>query len=65
VLGGEPGPASDIVALNAGAALYAAGLADILAAGVTRAAEVLASGAAAAKLEQLAAFTRQLPPSEE
>jgi anthranilate phosphoribosyltransferase len=65
VLGGEPGPASDIVALNAGAALYAAGLADTLAAGVARAVEVLASGAAAAKLEQLAAFTRQLPPAEE
>jgi anthranilate phosphoribosyltransferase len=65
VLGGEPGPASDIVALNAGAALYAAGLADTLAAGVTRATEVLASGAAAAKLEQLAAFTHQLPPAEE
>jgi len=64
-LGGEPGPASDIVALNAGAALYAAGLADTLESGVTRAAEVLASGTAAATLEQLATFTQQLPPAEE
>jgi len=65
VLGGEPGPASDIVALNAGAALYAAGLAATLESGVTRAAEVLASGTAAATLEQLATFTQQLPPAEE
>ena len=65
VLGGEAGPASDIVALNAGAALYAAGLADGLEAGVTHAREVLASGAALAKLEQLAAFTQQLPPAAE
>jgi anthranilate phosphoribosyltransferase len=65
VLGGEKGPASDIVALNAGAALYAAGLAETLGSGVTRAAEVLASGAAAETLKLLAAFTQQLPPAEE
>lgn len=54
VLGGEAGPASDIVALNAGAAIYAAGLADSLAAGITKAQEVIASGAGAEKLDALA-----------
>ncbi len=64
VLGGEAGPASDIVALNAGAALYAAGLAESLEAGVARAREVLASGQALERLERLAAFTQGLPPAE-
>jgi len=54
VLENQPGPARDIVQLNAGAALYAAGLADSLAAGITRAGEVLASGEALAKLDELA-----------
>lgn len=53
VLANEAGPARDIVCLNAGAAIYAAGLADSLAAGVDRAKEVIASGEAAAKLDQL------------
>jgi anthranilate phosphoribosyltransferase len=53
VLAGEPGPAADIVALNAGAAIYAAGLADSLAAGIQKAQQVIASGAAAAKLDEL------------
>lgn len=53
VLENRPGPARDIVQLNAGAAIYVAGLADSLTDGVTKAAEVLASGAALTKLEQL------------
>ncbi|MBT8129774.1 MAG: anthranilate phosphoribosyltransferase [Gammaproteobacteria bacterium] len=53
VLANEAGPARDIVCLNAGAAIYVAGLADTLAAGVGRAKEVIASGEAAAKLGQL------------
>ncbi len=53
VLANEPGPARDIVVLNAGASLYVAGLADSLAAGVKKAAEVLASGAAQTKLDEL------------
>lgn len=53
VLAGEAGPASDIVALNAGAAIYAANLADSLANGIKQAQEVIASGAAAAKLDEL------------
>ena len=47
------GPARDIVCLNAGAAIYAAGLAASLQAGVEKAQETLASGAAAATLEGL------------
>jgi anthranilate phosphoribosyltransferase len=53
VLANEQGPAKDIVCLNAGAAIYAAGLVSSLAEGVGRAQEVIASGEAAAKLEQL------------
>ncbi len=53
VLDNQPGAARDIVQLNAGAAIYVAGLADTLAAGVRKAADVLADGAAKAKLEQL------------
>jgi anthranilate phosphoribosyltransferase len=57
VLANEAGPAKDIVCLNAGAAIYAAGLADSFAEGVGRAQEVIASGDAAAKLEQLVRAT--------
>ncbi|MDX1569685.1 MAG: anthranilate phosphoribosyltransferase [Xanthomonadales bacterium] len=58
VLGGRPGPAQDMVALNAGAALYAADLAPSIAAGLERARSALEEGAALAKLEQLAAASR-------
>ena len=57
VLGNQPGPALDIVLLNAGAAIYAADLCDSLAAGVERARESVSSGAAKAKLDELAAFS--------
>ncbi len=57
VLDNQPGPARDIVALNAGAAIYAAGLADNLAAGMNRALQAIASGAAKRVLAELAAFT--------
>jgi anthranilate phosphoribosyltransferase len=53
VLAGEGGPACDIVALNSGAAIYAAGLADSLAAGIKKAQQVIASGGAAARLDEL------------
>ena len=53
VLDGGGGALADITCLNGGAALYVAGRADSLAAGVAAAAEVQASGAAAAKLEAL------------
>lgn len=51
------GPAKDIVCLNAGAAIYAAGAAGSLAEGVKKAQDTIASGAAAEKLEQLIAMT--------
>lgn len=53
VLAGQAGPACDIVTLNAGAAIYAAGVVDSLAAGVEKASEVLQSGKAAHTLELL------------
>ncbi|MGV3655254.1 MAG: anthranilate phosphoribosyltransferase, partial [Noviherbaspirillum sp.] len=55
-----PGPAREIVALNAGAALYAAGAADSIAEGIVRARELIASGAARAKLDQFVQVTREL-----
>ena len=56
VLAGKTGPARDIVLLNAGAAIYVAGVAESMAAGIALAAEVIDSGAAAHKLEQLKAI---------
>ncbi|MFP5504803.1 MAG: anthranilate phosphoribosyltransferase [Gammaproteobacteria bacterium] len=53
VLAGKPGPARDIVVLNAGAAIYAADLVDSLPAGIAKAAEVIDSGAAREKLAAL------------
>ncbi len=58
LLAGKPGAASDIVALNAGAALYVSGVTASLHAGVSRAQEILHCGAAAARLQQLADLTR-------
>ncbi len=60
LLENQPGPARDIVQLNAGAALYACGLADSLAEGVTRAGEVIASGEARKKLDALVAVSNSL-----
>ena len=59
VLDGEPGAASDIVALNAGAALYAANLADSLKGGLALARTAIASGAARRKLDELVAATHR------
>jgi anthranilate phosphoribosyltransferase len=53
VLDNQASTARDIVLLNAGAAIYVAGLSDTLAHGVKKAAETLASGAAKNKLQQL------------
>jgi anthranilate phosphoribosyltransferase len=53
VLSGEPGPRGDAVAANAGAALYVAGLAESIAAGVVTAQELLATGAAMNTLRAL------------
>jgi anthranilate phosphoribosyltransferase len=53
-------PARDIVAFNAGASLYVAGLADTLRAGVERALEAIAGGAARTKLDQFVERTRSI-----
>ena len=60
VLDGQSGPASDIVALNAGAALYAAKLADSIGAGLQLARAAIASGAARRKLDELVAASLRL-----
>ena len=54
------GPARDIVALNAGTALYAAGVASSIADGLSKARAAISSGAARAKLEQFVQVTQQL-----
>ncbi|MBS1156367.1 MAG: trpD [Proteobacteria bacterium] len=58
VLAGEPGPAHDIVCLNAGAAIYTAGIAATLKDGIAKAREVIDNGAAQAKLDALVAMTQ-------
>ena len=63
VLANEPGPARDIVMLNAGVALYAANVAPSMAAGIALARDALASGKAKAKLEQFVARTKELAPA--
>jgi anthranilate phosphoribosyltransferase len=64
VLANEPGPARDIVLMNAGAALYAADVAGSLADGIERAREALASGRAAEKLAQFVQATQRLAASQ-
>jgi len=60
VLAGEPGPYRDIALLNAGAAIYVAGDAEDVPAGVARAAEAVDEGAPARTLEALIALTAEL-----
>jgi anthranilate phosphoribosyltransferase len=60
VLENQPGPAHSIVALNAGAAIYVAGVAKTFKAGVESAREAIRSGAAKKKLEEFVAFTQKL-----
>ncbi|MDE2070397.1 MAG: anthranilate phosphoribosyltransferase [Gammaproteobacteria bacterium] len=55
---GRPGPAFDMVALNAGAALYAADVVTSLAEGVQRAREVMQNGTAAQRLARLVEASR-------
>ena len=56
VLSGAPGPARDIVVLNAAAALVVAGVVSELRAGVERARHALDRGESARKLDELTAF---------
>ncbi|MGI6657785.1 MAG: anthranilate phosphoribosyltransferase [Desulfobulbus sp.] len=59
VLRGEPGAKLDMVLLNAGASLMAAGRVANIQAGIDRAREVIASGAALDKVEQLVRASRR------
>lgn len=61
VLAGAPGPARDVVCLNAGAALYVSGRADSHEDGVTLAAAAIDQGAARATLTRLVQFTQEWP----
>ncbi len=63
VLDNQAGPARDIVMLNAGAALYAANVSNSIQGGVLLAKSAIESGAAKAKLTQLATITKQLTPN--
>ena len=58
-LANTPGTARDIVALNAGAALYTANIAPSIGDGIHRAREAIASGAARQKLDDFVNFTRR------
>lgn len=59
-LTGHTGPAADILALNAGAAIYVAGKADDMAAGVVQAQAIMQAGAAWDLLQELAAHSQTL-----
>ena len=62
-LANEDGPVRDIVLLNAGAALYCAGVAASVVEGVRKSREAVASGAAMAKLSQFVAMTNKFRPA--
>jgi anthranilate phosphoribosyltransferase len=60
VFDNTPGPARDIVSLNAGAAIYVAGLSNTLETGVKLAQETIASGVAREKFDALIALSKSL-----
>jgi anthranilate phosphoribosyltransferase len=60
VLGNQPGPARNIVALNAGAAIYTSGVAKMHKAGVELALRCIENGSAKRKLDEFIAFTQKL-----
>lgn len=60
VLGGENGPRRTVTLLNAGAGIYAANAAESFADGIRIAAEMIDSGKAQAKLDELITFTQEL-----
>jgi anthranilate phosphoribosyltransferase len=62
IFAGQPGPSRDLAALNAGAAIYAAGGAPTLGEGVRRAEAAIDDGAAGDALERFVARTRELAP---
>ena len=60
ILDGETGPPRDLAVLNAGAAIYAAGHADSIGAGVEQAAAAVDSGAAKDTLQQYVRLSEEL-----
>jgi anthranilate phosphoribosyltransferase len=70
VLGGDLGPARDVVLLNAGTALYMAGIASNIDEGIARAGDELDSGRARTKMQQVAEASQRIkvetsaPPAE-
>jgi anthranilate phosphoribosyltransferase len=60
VLAGEPGAKRDLAVLNAGAAVYAGGLADSLAEGVRAAEDAIDDGAASRTLERYVEMSNEL-----
>jgi len=60
VLDNQPGAPRDIVVFNSGVALYAADVVDSIPAGIAKAREALASGAARSKLDRLIAVSKSL-----
>ncbi len=65
IFGGETGPRRDIAVLNAGAAIYAAGRADDIAAGVEAAQAAIDDGSVSRTLDELIARTVALAASDE
>jgi anthranilate phosphoribosyltransferase len=63
ILRGEPGPRSDLAAINAGAAIYAAGATDSIAEGVQAARAALADGTAADTLERFVQASQRHAPA--
>lgn len=61
VLNGAPGPFRDVVILNAGAGIYAAGQADSIAEGIAIAIESLDSGAASTVVERMVSASNRQP----
>lgn len=59
VLDNQPGPALDVVLLNAGAAIYVAGVAKSLGQGLEKARAAIETGAARAKLRELVKFSNR------
>lgn len=64
VLKNEESPALDIVTLNAGLAIYAGNKANSIKEGIEVARELLASGAAFAKMQQFCQFSQTLRPRQ-
>jgi anthranilate phosphoribosyltransferase len=60
VLDDQPGAPHDIVVMNAGAAIFASGVADSIEEGISRAAEAIHSGAARARLDALVVLSAEL-----